>query len=55
MKIIAALLSRFSRRNAETPDVFDQRLRSMTKPVARSRQARRQSAPVLFRRDFGHA
>ena len=55
MKIIAALLSRFSRRKAEEPDFFDQRLQSMTKPVAKSRLARRRSAPVLFRRDFGHA
>ena len=55
MKIIAALLSRFSRRKTDEPDVFDQRLRSMTAPAAKKRQPRREVAPVLFRRDLGHA
>lgn len=58
MKILTALLARFSRSNGDKkPDAFDQRLQSLSAPMtpARGRKRDHQPAPVLFRRAGHHA
>ena len=55
MKIIAALLSRFSRRKADEPDHFEKRLTSLTAPPTPRRPSQTKVSPVLFRRDMHHA
>lgn len=52
-KLIAALVSRFSRRTDAEPDQFEKRLQSLTAPTRRA--ARPYVAPHLFRREVGHA
>lgn len=56
--ILAALIARISARKADgkadDADLFANRLRSMTAPAPRQ-HGRASAAPVLFRRDLGHA
>ncbi len=51
MKLLKNAVMRFSRAKDETPDAFDLRLQSLSKPLTKrvSQQAQAQ-APVLFRR-----
>jgi hypothetical protein len=55
MKIIAALLSLFSRRKADEPDHFEKRLTSLTAPQNPRRPSPTKVSPVLFRRELHHA
>lgn len=57
MQIIALLFSRFSRKQENDGDAFDQRLRNLTEAATNGRARRPHPAsPHLFRRDMmGHA